>query len=178
MSYRRSNGFTPGPKISALGFTLIELIVLLCILGILTGVFITKFSFGPSRLLAARVKMINDIRYAQSLAANRGGRYGVEFVPASKKYSLYVNTTLTKIKDPANPGSDFVVDYATAKEYLGVNLVSANFGGSTRLEFDWRGIPYSGSGSALLVEGTIVIQNSSGSYTIKVTPQTGRVSYQ
>jgi len=170
-------GLTPTPKFSVWGFTIVELVILIAIISILAYVFISKFSFAPSVLTAARVKLINDIRYAQSLAINHGGQYGIEFLPASEKYSLYVNSPSTKIKDPLNRAADFIVDYTTGKQYVGMNLVSASFDGSTRLEFDWRGVPFSGSSSEMINDGVIVISNSSGSYTIRVTPQTGRVWY-
>lgn len=159
------------------GFTIVELIVTIVIISILAFVFITKFSFAPSSLTAAREKMISDIRYAQSLAVNRGGRYGVEFQPGTDKYSVYINSPATKIKDPAHLTSDLIVDYPNDKKFSNIDLVSANFDGSTSLEFDWRGIPHSGAGSPLVSEGTVVISNPSGSTTIRITPQTGRIYY-
>jgi type II secretory pathway pseudopilin PulG len=178
MNVKKRCAFTPTPNFLVWGFTIVELVILIAIISVLAYVFISKFSFAPSILTATRVKLINDIRYAQSLAVDHGGRYGIEFIPASEQYSLYVNTPSTKIKDPLNRAADFIVDYTTGKQYIGMNLVSAGFDGSTRLEFDWRGVPFSGSGSELVNDGVIVISNSSGSYTIRVTPQTGRVWYQ
>lgn len=160
------------------GFTLIELVITITLMTILAFVLITKFSFEPSILNVTGSKLMSDIRYAQSLAVNRGGRYGIEFSPLNDTYSLYVNTPSTKIKDPKNPAADYTVNYRTSKEHSGVDIVeTSNFGGD-RLEFDWQGKPYAGSGSALSNNGYVKIRNTYATAYVVVIPQTGHVTYQ
>jgi len=158
-------------------FTLIELVVLIILVAILAFVFITKFSFTQAKLTNARVKLTSDIRYVQALAIGRGGTFGVQFTPGSETYSLYEGSAATKIKDPLNPMTDFTVNYTTSREFSGVDIVSANFGGSQSLEFDWQGVPHSGGGSALSSEGSIVLQIGTTSTTVRIAAQTGRVFY-
>lgn len=160
------------------GFTLIELVVLVVIISILAFVLITKFSFTASNLMNARVRLMSDVRYIQSLAVSRGAIYGIEFNPAAETYSLYVGTPTTKIKDPMKPTTDFVVDYTTATEFSGVDMVSAGFNGTTRLEFNWQGVPLDSGHNPLASDGTVVLATQSGTTTVRVTLQTGRVSYQ
>lgn len=165
-------------KTAKFGFTIIELALTITLILILSFVVITNFSFEPSILYVTGSKLISDIRYAQSLAVSDGSRYGVEFVPGSEIYRIYKDTPATLIPDPRNPSSSYVVNYTTAQEHTGVDLVNANIGGGQRLEYDWKGIPYAGSGSALTSDGTITIQNPYATAIIIITPETGRVSFE
>ncbi len=153
-----------------------ELVILIVVISILSFVLITKFSFTASNLMAARVKLMNDLRYSQSLALNHGGTYGIDFSPATESYTLFKDTPATPVKDPLKPTTNYTVSYAGSEEFNGVNLVSASFGGIQRIDFNWQGIPYV-SGTPLGSEGTIVLQNAAGTTTVRVTPQTGRISY-
>jgi len=164
-----------GMSRSEKGFTLIEMVTLIVIIAILSFVFITKFSFLQSKLTAAKVKLMSDMRYAQSLAISRGQTFGLEFNPATETYSLYESTPATKIKDPLDPATDFIVNYSTSRAFKGVDIVSANFDGSVRLEFDWKGVPHSGGGGGLSSEGTVVLQGGTNSATVRVATETGRI---
>lgn len=160
------------------GFTFIEIIALMAIVGILAFVLITQSPLEPAKLTAARAKLINDIRYVQSMAYNQGGNFEIVFFPDQERYEIHDcrSGIPIQIPDPVDRSASYEVNYSTDIEYSGVDLVNANFSGEQVLIFDWQGIPRS-SAMPLTFEGTVVLQNSSGSVTIRVNPETGRVRY-
>ena len=160
------------------GVTMVELVALISIIGILALVVTTRFSFDPSKLMLAREKLITDIKYAQSLAVNQGGYFGVSFSPDNENYVLVNNSSGTPFPliDPSNTASIFQITYINDPRFNGVDLVSADFSGTQFLQFDWQGVPYGGS-AKLTSDGLIVLQNAYGSVTIRVNPETGRVSF-
>lgn len=65
----------------AQGYTLVELVVVIVLIGVLSVVAVVRFDPRPFRSHAAAAELIEAIRYAQSLSMSRGAleRYRVEF---------------------------------------------------------------------------------------------------
>lgn len=160
------------------GFTLIELVMMIVILGILALASIPKTAAEPRlKLEAACQKIALDLRYAQGMSLAQQVRFGVSFDPAAEAYFVYRVNTGTKAIDPQTR-NNFDVSFVTLNEFKGIDIASTNF--SNIMEFDSTGAPYDGSGVILSSQGIITIQASGGAYsrTVRIEAKTGKVSVQ
>lgn len=159
------------------GFTLIELVITLLVIGIISIVLVTDFisSYSAIKLEAARWKLKSDLLYAQSLAVTQQVRHGVVFYPAQDAYCVYRQGVGTIVKNPLT-AANFTVSYATDPDLKGVNLVSTGFGLPTtdRVEFDPFGTPSDGTAN-LTSDGTVTLAYAGSSGTVTVNRNTGRI---
>ena len=114
------------PRIWTGGFTLIELVVVITIIGILAWVAYPKLT-GTSeiKLDAAARRVAADLRYAQ----NRSIGIGVPtllFDSAQEKYTVYAPTPACG-RRPGRSSAAVSVDFLRRGEYQGVTIVSAAF---------------------------------------------------
>lgn len=162
------------------GFSLIELIAVLVILGIVISTMIMGVgTTDATRRSAAAWVVVRDLAYARERAIATGTTHWVAFTPASDSYTALVD-------DTSNPGfanalalSDPATGAAFARtlninEYLGVEITSASFGASDDLGFDWRGRPIESDADPLAADGTVTL---TGGLQIVVERDTGRVSH-
>ncbi len=160
------------------GFTLIEIIMVIVLLGVMAAVLVVGFStFYNVKLDGAAAKLAADMRYCQQLAMHRNGTYAVVFEPGASRYTLYYlnGSTLTDIPDPITHTAPARTTYGTG-DYTGISLVSASFNGGQELRFTPKGVPQDSNGNDLSSSGTAVISSSAGSQTVSVTPDTGLVT--
>ena len=160
------------------GFTLIELVMMITILGILALVFMPKTTAAPRvRLEAACQKIALDLRYAQEMAMAQQVRFGVSFDTANEAYFVYRVNIATKARDPQTR-NNFDVSFSQLNEFKGIDITSTNF--SNIMEFDSKGGPYDGNGIVLSSQGIITVQAQTGAYsrTVRIEAKTGKVSIQ
>lgn len=153
------------------GFTLIELIIVILILGVL-GTFVSIQNPRASINLGAEAKQLaSDIRYTQALAMTKGERYYLQKL-SSSSYQI-ISASGTPVIMPT--GSTAVtLDSGTA------------FGSFTNLPnnliaFDGKGTPYTTSsspGTALASTASMPVTNGTDTITVSITAQTGRVTVQ
>jgi len=159
------------------GFSLIELIVVILIIGIMSAALIAgNASYIPAvRLEAARWRLKSDLSYAQSLAVTQQLNHGIIFNPPNS-YSVYKQTTGNIVNNPLT-GSVFTVNYLTDSSLKGVTISATSFGSPTtnRVEFDSSGSPSDGT-LVLAVDGSVTLSNSGKSATITVTKNTGKIN--
>ena len=149
------------------GFTLIESMIMLAIIGFLTAVVMFNMNsiFAFKAKAAARL-LVSDIVYAQKTAETTQVKSGVIFYPAEDKYVVYTSTFTNPITDPVNR-KPMIRDF-TKGEHHNVNIVSATFpAGTEYIEFDPLGRNFTG--------GKAVLQYGSDSYSVWVEDNTGRV---
>ena len=95
-------------SISRNGFTLMEFLVVIGIIGILTLIGIPTFrSIQPSLQLSGVTReLITDLRYAQQLTVTEQVEHGVLFDSAQKKYQVikHGETEDTVLKEKSLPG--------------------------------------------------------------------------
>jgi len=163
------------------GFTLIELVMVIVIVGILTGLAIPRFqSFYAIKLTGATQKVVSDLRYVQQIAISRHTNTRLVFNAGSEIYNAQEESpqgsgNWINITDPFTR-SNLQVNFNTDLQYRGIDIASTNFGGTLR--FDWEGVPRNASGAPLTTEGSISLSYQGNNSTIYVTPNTGRVRRQ
>lgn len=152
------------------GYTLVEVLIVVAILGIAAAVIVPNMlSAGTLGVQAAARIIVADMLYAQNDAIAQQRTRKVVFDPDNERYVLTdeSDTVLTAswISGSAN---NYVVDFTADNRFEGVVIVSADFGGSTTLEFDALGGPLNG--------GTVVIEFQGRQYRVTVASFTGRVT--
>lgn len=150
------------------GFTLIELIIVIIILGVLSvGIYI-NWSGVPVNVSAQANQIANDIRYTQALSMSKGERYRIVFSSASYQIT---NSSGTPITLPLGGTTETLTN-------------GASFGAFTNLPnnlivFNGEGTPYVTTalpGTPLASTATIPVVGGGSTKVISITPQTGRVT--
>ncbi len=142
------------------GWTLLELVLVIALLGILVSSFLPRLSPQTAGLDAAARKVRADIAYAQSLAMNRGVPHGVEFT-AGVSYVVYRISPATPVSNPLTqqPFSEDLSEFRPTTMNTGY-----------RVEFNSMGQPVIGGG------GSVTLTNSGVSRVIDVSNTTGRAT--
>lgn len=177
------------------GFTLIETIMVIVIIGILTALTIPRFNaFYGIKLKGALKKTVSDLRYIQQLSIFRHTDTRVEFDAAANSYqTCYCNESdgicttgacgsnnWTYITDPFSRGN-LQTYFNTDPQYRGIDITNTNFlnvGRGSALRFNWEGIPQDDNRANLASEGSVSFSYQGNTETIYVTPNTGRVRIQ
>jgi len=162
---------------TARGFTLTELIVIIAILGILSWIAYPKVvAMDEIKLDAAARRLAADFRYAQSLAMSRRVIHGILFDPVQEKYTVFAPNAASPITDPADRARSLVVDYTSRTEFKGVLVQSAAFGATPGVTFDYYGVPRDTAGVDLTSNGLVILSYQGVTDTVVVAPQTGTVT--
>ncbi len=150
----------------AKGFTILEVIVVIAIIGIVTAVVIAGFN-QSSNTLAVSVDILKaHIRYAQSRAMNSVAGWGVKGADDGKSYWLFKNG------DPSNH-----IIRAPGEDENSIDLDKKDLSlSSFVVSFDNRGIPCSDTfGSSPLTSNLsiTITSNNGGSFVVIITKNTG-----
>ena len=149
-------------KVRRAGFTLVEIVITVLIMGILTAVAAPKFAdtLHRTRAESAAKRIKVDLGLARQNAISRSLTQTVKFTPATDDY------TLPGMADLNHSSQTYSVDLAAAP-YNAV-LVSANLGGDSDVQFDHYGQPDSC--------GTITVESGAFPTPVIVHPDTGQAS--
>jgi prepilin-type N-terminal cleavage/methylation domain-containing protein len=159
------------------GFTLIEILMVITIVGILTVSFIPRMKevTDEVKVKAAAKKLIADIRYSQGVAMSRHTNTTVVFTPSGNGYSLFDNDTGKLLVDPFSRGNATVI-FGNGNQFNGVSITSVNFNGTGTLRFDYQGNPQNGAGLVLLANGIVNFGCGAQTANVTVTAGTGQVA--
>jgi len=163
------------------GFTIIEFVVILVILGVLAIFsFLSISPYRAVKLEAAAKKVVADLLFAKNLALSTSKWYGVSFeADPVNTYRVYLkeDSTVIPVEDPSQLGKDFVVDLYDY--YSGVRIASVSIGGGNRVEFHPLGTPYNDKGgSAIVSTGEVTLSYRGYTRAIYIMPNTGRIVTQ
>ena len=149
----------------AQGFTLVELVSVLLLVAILSVVAIDQWQGSGINLSAQADQLVNDIRYTQFLAMNRGQRYRINF--AADHYWITDAGGTVTYPFPVNGASQVTLN-------SGITLSTTN----SFLVFDGNGAPYitaTSPGTALSSNAVITLSADGMTSTLTVSPETGYV---
>jgi MSHA pilin protein MshC len=150
------------------GFTLIEIIIVILIIGVLAVTILPQFSstLNAIRLRTAKEKLIDDLYYVHNFAiANHTTiRFIVDPADNSYRFGIPNGSDLTPITD-LSTGDSANIDLTS--KYRSVTITTTLVGGG--FDYDWWGTPFKMDGSTYTV-GSIVLN---GSETINIVPETG-----
>lgn len=160
------SGALPRPRT---GFTLVEIVVVLAVLGILAISVLNRFEPKNLQALAEADALRAVLRYAQARAMADVYTWGVQF--SASGYTLFSNNPSQTHPVLAGQGT------STHTLASGVTLR-----GPGVILFDWRGEPVStaitspgGSATVVSVYQNVLVTESNASETVTVTPYTGFV---
>ena len=159
------------------GFTLIEVILVVFIIGIAAAVVVPTMSSGASMQLRAAANMVAaDLEYAKSMAISRGQAYTVDFSPSTERYWVLDGPSGNVVPHPVKKGFDYMVDFPNEGRLSQVQVVSTNLGTYNKVTFDYLGSPYNSSGAPLNSPGTIILQAGGITKTVTIEAVTGFIS--
>ena len=127
------------------GFSLIELVLVLAIIGVAAGIAIPRYADSLARyhVDAAARRIVADLALARTSARSVSASRTVTFRVASGTYEMLGVAHLDR------PGSTYAVDLSAAP--YGVTVVSADFAGQPEVIFDGYGVPSSGGAVSVRV---------------------------
>jgi len=150
------------------GFTMLELVIIIIIIGILSISANTRWGSTSISTDGQAEQIANDIRYAQALAMTRNDRYRFVRVSATTYQILNSAGTAVALADGTTTTLGTGLSFGTLSN-LPNNLVA----------FDGEGAPYTTTGTpgtALAATASIPVTSGGNTSTITITPQTGRVT--
>ena len=160
------------------GFTLVELVMVLLLIGILAFVVLPRTSQNTLELSSQAEQLATDIRYAQTLSMTRGaalgtqGRYCIFFTATGYQFrhnnNSYATPCTTAVNHPATGSTATIVLSGTA-------VATANLTG-TYIEFDTKGQPT--SFTLPTNNATVTLNATGGPRVVVVSPVTGKATVQ
>jgi prepilin-type N-terminal cleavage/methylation domain-containing protein len=170
------------------GFTLVEILAVVVILGIASAMVIPQIASRDDLKVAAAARVLMaDLMYAQNRAISLQQVHYVSF--SGQSYTVQTkpsgSTTLSTITHPITK-TTYTSTFGTSDGLKDVTLNTVNFGsGKTILAFDEMGIPYAcsangASPTALVGTETLVLRNATNTLTmtIAIERDTGELRIQ
>lgn len=170
---RHSRPSLPKPSAAAHaagGFTLVEVLVVVVIVGIAGAVIVPQMLRAGTMNVQAAARMVTaDLLYAQNDAiAQQAARRVIFDVPGNRYRVADSGGTALSVTWKGAGAANYVTSFATDGRFAGVSLLAASFGSDSFIEYDDLGSPSSGGSIDLVASGL--------RYRVTVTPMTGRVS--
>ena len=162
------------------GFTLVEVVIVLMILAILAAIAVPLYTSAASVQLKTAANMIAcDLEYAKSMAMSTGRKYSVVFEDSNESYRIK-DANEQVIPHPVHIGArdGYTVSFANDSRLDKVDILSATFGSTKTVRFDYLGSPRDGSDSPLNDEGSISLRAEGDPMTVRVEPVTGYISIE
>ena len=150
------------------GFTMIEIITVLIVMGIITAFAVGRVADNKPELIAQKEVLKVHLRYAQSRSMNSNDNYGI--ISSGNTYSLFRASAAFLVNFPGEQ-----LNYIDLSA-LGLSLSIITDGNIVC--FDSKGIPYIDFDTSIadnLQDGdrTLTLSSGTDSESITITPNTG-----
>jgi type II secretion system protein H len=167
---KAGNGHCGGGRKRAAGFTMLEMMIIIVIIGIVAAMAVPSF-YNTIPRLKARTEarnILNFVRLARSRAVSDGSQYGVYIDTSNRQYILFKDT-INPAQMMYNTGDSAVVGPETLDP--DVVLTNSTFTNNTVVFIPTGGASQSGS---------FTLDNTDGgsSYTVSVLSSTGKSKLQ
>lgn len=143
------------------GFTLIEVVTVVIIIGILSAYLLTRNADMDGQLQGRLSEVRSQLRYVQLSAMKSGAAYLTMKCDGTNYWAQYANATLLAL-----PGES-----STTVSLSGKSIAMTAF----ELRFDSLGIPYDSTGAKLVNATAITLTANGTNGTISVSAETGFV---
>jgi general secretion pathway protein H len=173
------------------GYTLLELLIVVALLGLAGAVLVPSLVAGDSLKVQAAVRhLIGDLSFAQSDALAHQEFRRVVFFDDGSGYCI-VRVTAAGFDEPFDPGTadyiedpigsagnlgQYIVDFDTDSRFQGLSITTANLDGGNRYA------TYDALGGTVMTGmlpgtgGAIVIASDEEDYRLTVAPFTGKLT--
>jgi prepilin-type N-terminal cleavage/methylation domain-containing protein len=148
------------------GFTLIEIVVVITLVGIITGVVGLRFTGSPSSHESARILIQTHLEYARNLALRTHRIVGITFDPQQKTYT---GVSTLPSDDSRNPFAGNPLHVEVHIDSLTTDLPNHT------IYFDSFGRPVNAGGTPLSGNQHITLTARGIQHTIVIEAQTGYV---
>lgn len=163
------------------GFTLIEVIAILVIIGIITALAVTRFSSNQNNLVAVKDTLTSHLRLAQARAMSTSADnvstfsvWGLRFISATQYHLFYC--AATSACTPATNQVAFLGAGSTIIDLAPKGVQVTN--GALILAFDRFGTPFTDAALTTILAAQLtltLLDNKGNTRTINITPQTGMI---
>lgn len=144
------------------GFTLIEVIAIIVIIGVVAAVVISRMTSTSSFSVVSEAEILKGhLRYAQYRAMSHTETWGINF--SANGYSLLYNKAATTSKLPNE-------DSSTHALTSGITITT---GAGSAVHFNEWGNPVDDAGVLLTADKTITLSDGSATRSITITQNTG-----
>lgn len=150
------------------GFTLIELIITMCIIAIFTAIAMTKSEIGTDNFNSqiALDQITSDIDLAQSIAFAKNDTITIVFSAENDNYKLYTGPDANRSIISDFPGSnDGIVSFSSGR-LASIDISSINFNNSNELQFLPLGNVKNGGSIQINSTTTITVSDVTGKWSI------------
>ena len=149
------------------GFSLTELIVMIVLIGIFGAMAMTRTNTGLTTIQVqiAIDQITTDIDYSKSMAFARHDTITLVFSTTLEQYTIYNGPDGSRSAITDYPNSTNGIISFDQSDFIEVNITSANFNGSSELQFLPLGDAKSG-GSIVLNSKTISVAPVTGTWSV------------
>ena len=168
MSFSLKTKINKKNRMSDKGFTLIELIITMCIIAIFTAIAMTKSDIGTDNFNSqiALDQITSDIDLAQSIAFAKNDTITIVFSAENDNYKLYTGPDANRSIMKDFPGSnDGIVSFASGR-LASIDISSINFNNSNELQFLPLGNVKNGGSIQINSTTTITVSDVTGKWSI------------
>ena len=148
------------------GFTAIEIITVMIVMGIISAFVIGRAMDDEPELIAQKEVLKVHLRYAQSRAMNSNDNYGIQSDSTGHSYWIFRYNGTSGLVRVNFPGEQL--------NHINLSAIGLSMNADFLISFDSKGIPYTDNlGTLQAGDRTLTLSSGSGNESITITQNTG-----